>query len=485
MIHDNGSSDTEGAGPRPGPATGPTPMSVVAPRLAMVTFGTLFAMNLLDYTDRWILSAVLPEVQRDLRIDEYQAGWLFTFFLISYSIFSPIMGYAGDRFKRTRLLAIGVGLWSVATIGSGLATRYEHMVLARSLLGIGEATYGVIAPTILLDIFSRDSRSRLLSAFYLAMPLGGALGLALGSAISKAASWQMAFFVVGAPGLIAALVALFLPEPVRGTSEGIDTEKLLAHQRVGPSLADYVDMMVNSSYTYSVLGMAFYTFAIGGIVPWMPSFLTVTKGIESVRAGSLLGVTTLFAAIIGMTVGGWLADRLAKTNPRALFLVPGLALLGSVPFVLVAVYAEGELWIFGSIFLAEMLMFVNTGPCNAVIANVVTPNMRAAAYAVSTAAVHVLGDFWSPPLMGWVARTFGQADAMSTPFGEALAAIGATPSAREGLDPTNLTAAMLVPVPALALAGIVLLAGARHLPREMALMRAKLRAAPRPAAVAG
>jgi MFS family permease len=309
------------------------------------------------------------------------------------------------------------------------------------------------------------------------MPVGGALGMVLGAAIARKYGWNMSFLIVGAPGLVMAALALILPEPIRGTSEGVDPDRLLAHERAGASLADYTDLIVTSSYTYAVLGMAFYTFAIGGLAYWLPTFLMEARGIEAVRATSLLGLTTLFASILGMSAGGWLADRLAKTNPRALFIVPGVAMLGSIPFILLGLYARREPWIFAGIFLAEMLMFVNTGPCNAVIANVVAPNLRAAAYAIAIAAVHFLGDLWSPMLMGWVADTFGQADTMATSFGRAVESLGATPIGRQ-----NRLAGMLVVVPAMLGSGAVLLVGARHLPREMALMLAKLKAAPRPPA---
>ena len=135
--------------------------------------------------------------------------------------------------------------------------------------------------------------------------------------------------------------------------------------------------------------------------------------------------------------------------------------------------------------MAIALMFTNAGPCHAIIGNVVMPNMRAVACAVAMAATHLLGDIWSPTLMGWVAQTFGQADSMATPFGRALAAIGAVPRAQPGHDPENLTAAPAHAVPALVIAGIVLLSGARHLPREMALMLAKLRAVPAAASRCG
>ena len=455
-----------------------------AARWALATFVVLFGMNLLDYTDRWVLAAVLPQIREQLHISNFKSGWLGTLFLISYSLVSPLMGYAGDRMKRTWLLGVGVGVWSLATVGSGFAHTYGQLALARAFLGIGEATYGVIAPTILLDLFSRESRARLMSAFYLAMPIGAAIGMSAGAAIAKYSSWNMAFFVVGAPGLVAALAAFFLPEPIRGASEGVDPERLRAHERAGASREDYVDLMVNSSYTYAVFGMAFYTFAIGGLAYWLPTFLVETKGIEQVRANANLALATLLAAIIGMSSGGWLADRLAKSNPRALFIVPGVALIGSIPFILVAIYSRSGPWIYGAIFLAEMLMFINTGPCNAVIANVVAPNMRAAAYAVSVFAIHFLGDIWSPTLMGWMADFFGSADAMESVFGQLLAAVGALPTVRPGHDPQNLTAGMLVVVPAVFVAGLVLLAGARHLPREMALMLAKIKAAPTRNAVA-
>ena len=451
----------------------------VVPKWAWVTFVILFCMNLLDYTDRNILTSLRDQIRASIpNVDNEKWGLLATVFLVSYSVFSPVMGWLGDRYKRTYLLAAGVGVWSLATLGSGLAKDYNHLVLARSLLGIGEATYGVIAPTILLDLFSREQRSKLMSAFYLAMPLGAALGISLGPLIAHRSSWHYAFFIVGAPGIIAAIVALFLPDPVRGASEGVDSDRLRQHESSGASKADYVDLMVNSSYTYSVFGMAAYTFAIGGMLIWIPNYLFSTRHIDQQAAGNALGLITFASAIVGMLSGGWLADRLARTRPGALFVVPGVAMILSIPFVVLALLATDKTTIYASIFAAETLMFVNTGPCTAIIANVVQPNLRAAAFAISTFAVHFLGDIWSPWLIGKAADMFGNADMMKTSVGQFLHRIGADPTQVPGQAPENLIAGLLFITPALLLSGIVLLAGARHLHREMELMRAKLKAAP-------
>jgi len=463
---------SDGSGAVPGFSSGPrsdglfaAPGRGITARWAWGVFAVLFLVHLLESLDRWLLPAVLRPVSKELELTNAQAGWLATVLLISYALFGPFAGYMADRLRRPRLMAVGIAVWSLATVGTGLARSYNEIQLARALVGIGGSTFGVIALTILMDLYPRGVRARVLSVYYLAMPIGAALALSLGSAVARAATWPTAFLIAGAPGLVLALLALALPDPVRGTSEGIEEHRLRLHERVGPSREDYVDLMVNSSYTYSVFGLAFSMFAIGGLIVWLPTFLVVVHDVPA-------------AMVLGMVIGGWLADRYSRVNPRALFLVPGMAMLGSIPCLLLAIFGRGEGAILLGVFLAIALLFTNAGPCHAIIANVVLPNMRAVAYAVATAATHLLGDLWSPTLMGWVSDTFGQDDSMATPFGRALAAIGATPKAQPGHDPENLVAAVLTAVPALVIAGVVLLAGGRHLPREMAFMIAKLRAAP-------
>jgi hypothetical protein len=154
-------------------------------------------------------------------------------------------------------------------------------------------------------------------------------------------------------------------------------------------------------------------------------------------------------------------------------------MIASIPFVLLALFSTSETTIFTAIFAAEALMFVNTGPCNAIVADVVQPNLRAAAYAISTFAIHFLGDIWSPWLIGKTADLFGDPVTMASSYGKVLSALGAVPTQVTGHPPENIVAGLLGVVPALLLSGVVLIAGARHLVREMALMRAKLKAAPR------
>jgi MFS family permease len=243
--------------------------------------------------------------------------------------------------------------------------------------------------------------------------------------------------------------------------------------------------MVNSSYTYSVFGLAFSTFAVGGLIVWLPTFLVVEHDIPAARANIWLALIVPAAMFLGLVLGGWMADRCSRINPRSLFLVPGCAMLAAIPCLLLAIFGRGNGTILLGLFLTIGLLFTGAGPCHAIIANVVLPNMRGVAYAVAMSATHLLGDLWSPSLMGWVSDTFGQEDSMATAFGRLLAAIGATPKAQPGHHPENLVAALLTVLPALAIAGAVLFAGSRHLLREMALMLAKLAAPPSRGAAAG
>ncbi len=469
----------------PGPSS-PEPPAI--PRWAWGVLLLLFAMNLLVSVDRWLLAGVLQGreqagvlhngIREDLELSETQAGWLSTVLLLGLAVASVPIGYLADRLRRPRLLAVGFAIWGLATVSTGLARSFEQIQLARALVGVGGAALEVIALTILMDLFPRTVRARALVAFFLALPFGVAFARTIGVAFAELTTWQTAFLAVGAPGLLLALLALAVPDPARGWSEGVELERLRLHERVGPSREDYVDLMVNSSYTYSVFGITFSSFALAGMVYWSQSFLTVAKGLPESETNSALGLIFFGAAILGTAAGGLMADRSTIAMPRALFLVPGLAMLAAILCVLTAIYSRNSTWTLGGLFAAEAAIFFNVVPCYTIISAVVMPNMCAVACAAALAAAHLLGDIWSPWLMGWVVDTFGEADSMATAFGNALKTIGAVPVAEPGGDPENLTAGMLVVIPALLIAGIVLLAGSRHLPREIALMLAKLRAAP-------
>src|SRR3954471_7506959 len=207
-------------------------------RGATFALAVLFSMNLLNYIDRYVFAAVGPGIMGTLRISKGEFGFLGSSFMIVYTIVSPFVGVLGDRLDRRKILAFGVGLWSVATVGTAYATTFNQMFLARAFLGVGEASYGVVAPTLLADFFDARRRGRVMGIFYLALPVGTAMGYGVGGLMEKLRGWPSAFLVVGPPGLLLALAGLMMRNPVRGASDG----KVSLAKAAPPRASDYLQL---------------------------------------------------------------------------------------------------------------------------------------------------------------------------------------------------------------------------------------------------
>ena len=200
-----------------------TPPAVSRPLLSGPAGRALLVLaliNLLNYLDRFVVSALAESLKRsELQLTDTQLGLLMTGFVVVYMLASPLFGRLGDRGPRPRLVALGVFIWSLATVLAGFAGSFIALFLARAVVGIGEAAYGTIAPSLLADLYPRSQRGRVLAIFFAAIPIGSALGYVLGGLVNHALGWQAAFFIAGAPGLLLASLCLKLPDPPRGAQD--------------------------------------------------------------------------------------------------------------------------------------------------------------------------------------------------------------------------------------------------------------------------
>ncbi len=417
----------------------------------------LCAMNLLNYIDRYILASVLGPVESDFGIGDTLGGILVAAFVVSYSIFSPLFGWLGDRVTRKYLLAIGVGIWSVATFASGLAGRFGlgtmnfpfvgpapgpfwEMLLARSIMGVGEASYAVLAPSLIADLFPESRRNWAIALFYTAIPFGAALGYGLGGLIHDLYGWRMAFFVVGLPGLAVAFSALRLKEPPRGASE--DQDGGVAGEEPLSLLQGYARLAKTPSYVLSVLGLAAFTFALGGLQTFAPKFFNQVRQMSLTKANLGLSAAVCVSGIVGTLLGGWLGNRIGPWLGRMLpprrgggyFWLSGLTMLAAVPFIVGAIMLTQPMQIFSCILIGLTLTFINQGPANTILLDVTAPRLRATAMAVSIFCLHFLGDILSPPLIGLVSDSTG-----------------------------SLLTALMITVPAMALSGLFFCLGAPFL----------------------
>src|SRR6478735_1704217 len=178
----------------------------------------LLAINLFNYIDRYILAAVEPLIAEHFfaATDENamaKTGALATAFLVSYMLLAPVFGWLADRYSRWKIIGAGVAVWSLASGWSGMATAFSTLLLTRVIVGIGEAAYGPAAPTIISDFYSLEKRGRMLSFFYVAIPVGSALGYALGGGVAQHFGWRWPFYIVVIPGLLLSLVCFLMRDP--------------------------------------------------------------------------------------------------------------------------------------------------------------------------------------------------------------------------------------------------------------------------------
>src|SRR6266487_4187265 len=188
-------------------------------------FTILFIINVLNYADRYVLPAVLPKIQADMGLTPLQEGLLGSSFLFVYALATLPLGVWADRSIRKNIVALCVGIWSVATVLAGITVNFLQLFSVRSVLGIGEAGYAPASLSLLGDFFSKAKRGRILSYWSAGTLLGAAFGFTVGGFIADALGWRYAFFVVGIPGLIAAFLAWRMLEPGRGAFENAEGDQ--------------------------------------------------------------------------------------------------------------------------------------------------------------------------------------------------------------------------------------------------------------------
>jgi MFS family permease len=380
----------------------------------------LLAINLFNYIDRQVLAAVEPDIRRSLLPGVSDArskmGLLAMAFIVSYMIAAPVFGWMAERTRRWWLIGAGVGIWSLASGASGLAESFMMLLITRCFVGIGEGAYGPAAPTVISDLYPVASRGRVLSWFYLAIPVGSALGYALGGQVAESKlGWRWAFYLVVPPGLVLAALCFLMREVRSGAA---DPAAKPVH---APGLKQYAVLFQIPSYVLDTLGMAAMTFAIMGVGYWMPEYLETkhVAGLWGLSPRLMFGVITAVAGLIATLAGGIAGDALRRRFSGSYFLVSALGLLAGAPLIVLMLHTPfPAAW--GVIFIAVFCLFFHTGPSNAILANVTHPAIRATAFAVNIFFIHLLGDAISPSVVGWMIDHGG----INTGFGFMAAIMG-------------------------------------------------------------
>jgi predicted MFS family arabinose efflux permease len=409
----------------PHSTSGPDSDSTPIARGAWAALAVLTLVNLFNYIDRSIVPGVGESIQHsELHITDSQFGVLISAFLLVYMCTAPVFGAFGHRRWRLRLVAAGIAAWSIATALAGFAHSYTALLSARASVGIGEAAYSAIAPAILADLFPARLRGRIFAVFFAATPVGTALGYVIGGLVDQHYGWRAAFFVAGLPGLLLVALVLMLIDPQSADSAAPNasgSDAALPHRATGPvqdadgaapSGPRIYLLLLNRPYIRTVLGYAAYTFALGGIVTWMPSFLVRVHHVPLASADTQLGGAVVVTGFVGTFVGGWLGDALVKRTREGYLWLSGISMLLATPLAYVALTATDPTVYWASLVTAEILVFISTGPINSALVGYVPPVARAAAMAGAIVIIHLLGDVPSPAIIGRLSELSSLADAV-------------------------------------------------------------------------
>ena len=358
----------------------------------------LLTINLFCYLDRYILASIIPAIKDHfLRGDpnaNAKAGLLTTAFMVSYMLTAPLFGWMADRYSRWVIIGLSVGLWSLASGATGLAVTFGALLATRVFLGIGEAGYGPAAPTIISDFYPVARRGRVLSWFFMAIPVGSALGYAFGGWINKVLGWSWAFFLVMPPGLLLAGLCFLMREPGRQAGRA-------RVERPRASWEDYKGLIRIPSLVTNIIAQTALTFAIGGLSVWAPTYIHEGRGQPLEQTDLIFGAILVVAGFLSTLFGGWLGDALRRRVPGSYFIVSGIGMLLGFPATIAMLYTPfPAAWVL--VFLAIFFLFMNTGPSNTALANVTPPPMRATAFAMNILVIHLFGDALSPWLIGWI-----------------------------------------------------------------------------------
>ena len=362
-----------------------------------LSLALLTGLNLFNYMDRYVLAAVAPPLKAELLLSDAEIGWLTSAFMIGYFTTAPAFGYLGDRWPRKGLMVFGVAFWSLGTILSGFCNDFWTLLACRVLVGLGEASFAVLAPAWLADLFPAARRNNAMTIFYVAMPIGAALGYIVGGAALAYGGWRTAFWWAGGPGLLLVLTLLMLTEPGRGESGNGASSGMRA------GFSEFTSLFRMGDFVIIVLGLTAYTFAMGAFGAWGPTFLNRVHGMELGFADHFFGGVLVVGGLLGTLIGGFAATawrRKARAGYALLLTLAAFLTLVSATLAFLDIGLTASMIFLGA---AIFLSFLPTGPQVTLQIESVPAHLRASAMAASIFVIHLFGDFLSPALVGHLA----------------------------------------------------------------------------------
>ncbi|MBD2839272.1 MFS transporter [Pseudomonas sp. JM0905a] len=424
----------------------------------------LFLANLFNFFDRTIPAIIIEPVRHEWSLSDFQLGLIGTAFTLVYAVAGVPLGRMADTGARRKIMGWGLAVWSGLTAVNGLAWNFWSFLLVRMGVGIGEASYAPAANSLIGDLFPAHKRARAMGIFMLGLPLGLVLAFfTIGAMVKAFDSWRAPFFIAAVPGLILAIFMFFIKEPARGAAEVV---KVSSATPVDKPLRRVLAIRTFWWLTVAGLTYNFATYATNSfMVPMLQRYFLMPLEQAAISTGIITGLTGL----VGLTLGGWVADKVHQKSERGRLLLAAFSMaIAAVCTGYALMAGRIEIGLFVGVFSLGWLFAYNFYTCvYTAIQDVVEPRLRATAMALYFAGLYLLGGGLGPVVVGLLSDHYSQVAMLAAGAGEM----------NETFKAVGLHNAMYLVPAALTLTMLALFQAARCFVRDAANMRQGLAAA--------
>ncbi|OTG83301.1 multidrug DMT transporter permease [Acinetobacter sp. ANC 5054] len=385
------------------PATGIDTSIGIPRRYAWIVFALTFGLLISDYMSRQVLNAVFPLIKNEWTLTDSQLGLLSGIVALMVGLLTLPLSILADKFGKVKSLTLMAVLWSLATLGCAIAESYEHMLIARFLVGVGEAAYGSVGIAVVVAVFPRDMRATLASSFMAGGVFGSFLGMALGGVLAQHFGWRWAF---GGMAIFGLILATLYPILVKEKKIGTIPKEELATQKKETQKNHLRTIYSSRSVIATYIASGLQLFVGGSVIVWFPSYLNRYYGMATDKAGVLAAVIVLSSAV-GTILCGMLCDRLGKDRPdRKVTLAIIYCLLGCILLSIAFALPTGTAQLV-MIALGMFMALGTNGPSSAMVANLTHNAVHSTAFATLTLANNFLGLALGPLVIGKLSDVIG------------------------------------------------------------------------------
>jgi len=359
-------------------------------------FVLLFLLYMFDYIDRMVVTSMFTSIEKDWGISHMQSGMLVSAVYWAIVLLTFPVSILIDRWSRTKTIGVMAIMWSVATALCALTGNFVQLFMARLLIGVGEAGYAPGGSAMISGLYPIDKRAKMMGIWNAAIPLGSAIGVLLGGIIAVKLGWKHAFGIVAVPGLIVAILFLFVKDYKTVDLSFFDK----ARNKVKMERKDMIkEFITKPSVIYTYFGMACVVFVTTSMLTWLPTYFEKVRGISQESAGQMAS-SVMLLALIGAPLGGYLTDRWRKTRENARLVYPALStfLSAVVLFIALALLKGTVQYMVLLVFGVLVLSFISGAA--AVTQDVIHPGLRASSYAIAVVVQNLLGASTAPIIMG-------------------------------------------------------------------------------------